>query len=120
MNAPNRKDSVIVPEGTPKLTATVDGKMPNATTFKFHREDHTLGQLLRMELLRDPSVRYAGYKHAHPLDNDIYVKVQAAAGVTPTVVLSNALKRLETEVTELQSQYRGQLAVARARDQAFG
>ena len=120
MNAPNRMDSVIIPEGMAKLTATVDGKMPNAKTFRFAREDHTLGHLMRMEMLRDPAVRFAGYKHPHPLENDILVKVQAAPGSTPGAVLSGALKRLETEVTELQSQYRTQLAVARAVDQAFG
>ncbi len=48
MNAPDRLDSYRLPEGMPKLTAAVDGKMPNATTFKFMREDHTLGHLLRM------------------------------------------------------------------------
>ena len=120
MNAPNRKDSIIVPEGFSKISAAVDGKMANATTYKFMREDHTLGQLLRMELLRDPAVRFAGYKHPHPLENDIVVKVQAAPGSTPNAVVEAALRRLETEFTVMQTAFRGQVEGLRRREAEIG
>ena len=42
-------------------------KVTNAGTFRFNKEDHTVANLLRMQLLRDPSVRFAGYYHPHPL-----------------------------------------------------
>lgn len=48
MNAPDRQDAVRLPEGMPKVSMAVDEKMPNAATFKLAREDHTLGNLLRM------------------------------------------------------------------------
>ncbi len=109
-----------MPEGVAKLTATIDGKMANATTYKFMREDHTLGQLLRMELLRDATVRFAGYKHPHPLDNDILLKVQSAPGSTPNQVLEGALKRLENEFTALQSSFRAQATKIKKGEEVIG
>ena len=37
----------MFPEG-PRVTSVADGKMANAATFTFLREDHTLGNMLRM------------------------------------------------------------------------
>lgn len=120
MNAPDRLDAVRVPEGLPKIAATVDGKMTNATTYRIMREDHTLGHLLRMELLRDPAVRFAGYKHPHPLENDILVKVQAAPGTTTTAVLSAAASRLETDFNSLQHSFREQVAAIVKKEEQIG
>ena len=35
---------------------------PNSAVFTFNKEDHTLGNLLRAHLLKDPHVIFAGYK----------------------------------------------------------
>ena len=43
-----------------KLTFIEDTKMPNAGLFVLGKEDHTMGNLIRMQLLRDTSVRFAG------------------------------------------------------------
>lgn len=61
------------------------------------------------ELLRDPAVKFAGYKHPHPLENDILLKVQAAPGVSTTSVLSAAAARLEAELGLLASSFREQV-----------
>lgn len=53
------------------------------------------------ELLRDSNVRFAGYKHPHPLENDIVIKIQTASGNQPTQVLSNAARRLEFDFRSL-------------------
>lgn len=58
----------------------MDTKMENAATFTFNKEDHTFGNLLRMQLLRDNRVRYAGYIHPHPLISRVDVKVQTVMG----------------------------------------
>ena len=39
-----------------KLTYTADTKIPNAGNFKILKEDHTLGNLVRMQLLQDRQV----------------------------------------------------------------
>lgn len=48
MNAPNRSDSYLLPEGAAKVTYEKDTKIPNAGKFTILREDHTMGNLIRM------------------------------------------------------------------------
>lgn len=35
---------------------------PNSSVFTFNKEDHTLANMLRSALLKDPHVTFAGYK----------------------------------------------------------
>lgn len=59
-----------------RLTYTPDAKIPNSGTFKIEREDHTLANLLRMELLKNDRVLFVGYKIPHPLDHHFLLRVQ--------------------------------------------
>jgi DNA-directed RNA polymerase II subunit RPB11 len=86
-----------------------DEKVPFAAVFTIAREDHTVGNLLRMELLRDPRVKFAGYKHPHPLDNDIILRVQSGITVSPAAVVVDAARRLEDELRVLQSAFEAQV-----------
>lgn len=43
-----------------KLAFIEDTKIPNAGLFILGKEDHTMGNLIRIQLLRDSSVRFAG------------------------------------------------------------
>lgn len=54
-------------------------------------------------------MRFAGYKHPHPLENDILVKVQTAAGASTTAALSAAAARLEAELGLLANSFREQV-----------
>jgi DNA-directed RNA polymerase II subunit RPB11 len=65
-------------------------------------------------------VRFAGYKHPHPLENDILVKVQTSQGSQPTAVLAECAKRLEGTFTLLQDEYRKQCSRARAEAMEIG
>ncbi|XP_021728512.1 DNA-directed RNA polymerases II, IV and V subunit 11-like isoform X2 [Chenopodium quinoa] len=65
MNAPDRYERFVVPEGVKKVL--------NAS-FTIEREDHTIGNILRMQLHRDPNVLFAGYKLPHPLQYKILVR----------------------------------------------
>jgi DNA-directed RNA polymerase II subunit RPB11 len=65
---------------------------------------------MRRELLRDPRVKFAGYKHPHPLDNDILIRIQTVVGSTPVQVLSESAKRLEDEFRTLQTQFERHVA----------
>ena len=47
-NIPDRLNAVLVPEGIARVSYVADSKMTNTGTFTFRREDHTLGNLLRM------------------------------------------------------------------------
>jgi len=50
--------------------------MPNSGTLTINKEDHTMGNLIRMQLLRDKQVKFAGYIHPHPLIHKIELRVQ--------------------------------------------
>lgn len=75
MNQPSRAEKFVLPEGVRKLTFTRDTKVSNAGTFIVQKEDHTLGNPVRMQLHRDPNVVFAGYQVPHPSDNRIVIKV---------------------------------------------
>lgn len=104
MNAPERSAAFLLDEdnGERKIEYTVDTKTTNAGVFKFNKEDHTVGNLLRMQLLRDPAVRFSGYQHPHPLLNYINLRIQTnSSNTTPIEVLSNAFEDLSDETEHL-------------------
>lgn len=41
--------------------------MPNSATYRIELEDHTLGDLVRIFLLKNEEVKFAGYRLPHPL-----------------------------------------------------
>jgi len=83
-----------------------DHQVTNAGTFKLNKEDHTVGNLFRMQLLRDPSVRFAGYYHPHPLVHFLNMKIQTNnSTVAPVEVLSSAIEDLSNETDHLTSQF---------------
>ena len=54
-----------------------DSKIPNAGTFIISHEDHTIGNIVRAQLLKDRKiVKFAGYRKPHPLDPKIELKIQ--------------------------------------------
>lgn len=75
------------PTAPRRMVYTKDSKKPNAGTFVLAKEDHTIGNLMRMQLLRDPSVRFAGYRMPHPLIFDCHIRVETMdARLTPVQV----------------------------------
>lgn len=107
MNAPERSASFLLDEdtGEVKIVFAADTKVSNAGTFTMNKEDHTIGNLLRMQLLRDPSVRFAGYMIPHPLINRIDMRIQTSSStVSPVEVLSSAIEDLGNETDHVMSQ----------------
>jgi DNA-directed RNA polymerase II subunit RPB11 len=108
MNAPERAAAFTLDEdaGERKIQYSTDTKTENAGKFTFNKEDHTVGNLLRLQLLRDPNVKFAGYIHPHPLLNYIELRVQTTtSNVAPTEVLSNAIEDLGGETDHLVMQF---------------
>mmetsp|Transcript_3808 Transcript_3808/g.5554 ORF Transcript_3808/g.5554 Transcript_3808/m.5554 type:complete len:127 (-) Transcript_3808:1274-1654(-) len=104
MNAPERASSFLLDEdiGEVKVTYSADTKVSNAGTFRFNKEDHTVANILRMQLLRDPMVRFAGYIHPHPLVHFFDFKIQTnSSTVAPQEVLSSAIEDLSNETDHL-------------------
>lgn len=48
MNQPSRAEKFVLPDGVRKLTFTRDTKVANAGTYVVQKEDHTLGNIVRM------------------------------------------------------------------------
>ncbi|CAB3404084.1 unnamed protein product [Caenorhabditis bovis] len=68
MNAPSAFESFLLLDEK-KIEIEKDTKVPNAAIFTLNKEDHTLGNMLKNQLLRDPNVLFAGYKNPHPLEH---------------------------------------------------
>lgn len=80
--------------------------MPNAAIFTVNKEDHTLGNLIRHQLLKDPNVIFAGYKVPHPLEHKFILRVQTTGDYTPQDALKNALSDLCSEISYIEEQFK--------------
>jgi len=102
MNAPETFAPFLLLEGEKKITITKDTKVPNAAHFVVMKEDHTLGNLLRAQLLKDPQVIFAGYRVPHPLEHKFVLRVQTTSDYSPHEAFTNALTDLMSEVSLLE------------------
>ena len=116
MNAPERHRSYQLDEGQARMTYEPDQRVASAGTFTINKEDHTVGNLLRMQLLRDSDTRFAGYQLPHPLEHVCHVKVETTPGRAPVEVMGAAVTDLRQEVELLDRGFRDECA--RAREEA--
>mmetsp|Transcript_18664 Transcript_18664/g.56412 ORF Transcript_18664/g.56412 Transcript_18664/m.56412 type:complete len:121 (+) Transcript_18664:361-723(+) len=107
-NAPDRFEKFTLPEGVKKITHEKDKKVPDAAKFVLEREDHTVGNLLRMQLHRDKNVMFAGYQVPHPLEYKLVIKVQTNGKHEPVNAMENCLKALEEEYGDIKQQFDAQ------------
>ncbi|TVU41356.1 hypothetical protein EJB05_14864 [Eragrostis curvula] len=105
MNAPDRYERFVVPEGTKKVSYERDTKIVNAASFTIEREDHTIGNILRMQLHRDPNVLFAGYKLPHPLQYKIIVRIHTTSQSSPTQAYTQAINDLDKELEYLKQAF---------------
>lgn len=106
MNAPASFESFLLHDGEKKIVIQKDTKVPNAAHFIINKEDHTLGNLLRAQLLKDPKVLFAGYKVPHPLEYKFVLRVQTTEGYMPQEALSTAITDLISELNLLEEQFK--------------
>jgi DNA-directed RNA polymerase II subunit RPB11 len=110
MNAPEQHELFTLPAGVKKITYIEDSRIQFAGTFTIHLEDHTVGNILRMQLLQDERVRFAGYKAPHPLEYKIEVKVQTNGQITPHQAVIEALQALSGTCKEVLRLFEAQLS----------
>ena len=93
-----------------KLSFIPDQKKPNAGTFIMRKEDHTLGNLIRIQLLRDDQVRFAGYRIPHPLIFEAQLRVETMDSKhKPADVFLTAIDDLKLEVDAIERAFKEQL-----------
>lgn len=107
MNAPGRYENIRLKPTESRVTVVADPKVPNSSIFYLAKEDHTLGNALRMSLLRDPRVRFAGYRMTHPLEYVCEIKVQTAdPEILPIETLIYSLELVNEEFMNIEAQFR--------------
>lgn len=109
MNAPERFESFVLPDGMKKVTLLPDTLTPNTVLITVNREDHTLGNLLCSALQRDPNVIFAGYKVPHPLEYHVVIRVQTERGHAPIDVVQHCIEKLIKELAGLGNDLKNEL-----------
>ena len=56
--------------------------------------------------MEDPDVLFAGYRHAHPLDSHIEVKIRTTGNVDPLSALKSNTNELLNEINTLENRFR--------------
>ncbi|PWN91717.1 RBP11-like subunits of RNA polymerase [Acaromyces ingoldii] len=77
----------------------------SAATYCLHQEDHTLGNVIRYMLMKNPQVQYCGYSNPHPSEPKIHLRIQMFDGQSSLVALKEALDNLETLFETIGSSY---------------
>ncbi|CAJ2665283.1 DNA-directed RNA polymerase ii subunit rpb11-like protein [Trifolium pratense] len=109
MNAPDRYERFVVPQGTKKVSYERDTKIINAASFTIEREDHTIGNILRMQLHKDPNVLFAGYKLPHPLQYKIIARIHTTSQSSPMQAYNQSINDLDKELDHLKSGFEAEL-----------
>ena len=121
MNKPDDFDSWRMPDdgSREKVVVIKDTKVPSAAMFVIEREDHTLGHMMRTQLLEDPNVLFGGYRVPHPLEPAIQIKVQTRIdGPNPAQAFHSSLDTLLAELNTFEERFK--VAVGAAQQQAAG
>lgn len=106
MNAPNRSDLYVLEDGEKAVEVMEDTKIPNAATIKIVKQDHTLGNMLRAQLLSMPQILFAGYKVPHPLHPYFLLKVQTDGTISPQEILEQACTKLIGTLSSLETKFK--------------
>ncbi|XP_055591065.1 DNA-directed RNA polymerase II subunit RPB11 [Uranotaenia lowii] len=105
MNAPPTFESFLLYEGEKKIIKELDTKVPNAAIFTVNKEDHTLGNMIRQQLLKDPNVLFAGYKLPHPLEHKFVIRIQTTSESSPQEAFMNAITDLLSELSLFEERF---------------
>jgi len=105
VHAPENFELFIIPEGKNKVEYVEDSKLPNTGMFTILLEDHTLGNLIKMQLLRDERVRFSGYRKPHPLENKVEIKISTNGECTPGEALRETIKNLVMDIDQCSKRF---------------
>jgi DNA-directed RNA polymerase II subunit RPB11 len=101
----------LMPAKGEKLEYEEVENMVNAGRITIFYEDHTLGNCVRTQLLRDPDVTFAGYRMPHPLYPKCEIRIQTTDNSTPKQAFQTAVRDLIDHVTSLETSYTEQLKI---------
>eukprot|EP00505_MAST-04D_sp_SCG-Rhode-Island_P006095 Stramenopile-MAST_4_protein_6095 len=94
MNAPERKSSFVLDRGQRKITYEADTRIENGGNFVINKEDHTIGNLLVSDLVKNEHIKFAAYQKPHALLTHINLKVATDGAKTPLKVMIESVKNI--------------------------
>jgi len=106
LNAPPPQWHFKLDDGEKRIVYDRDSKVVDSGVFRINKADHTTGNLLRMSLLEDDDVLFAGYRNPHPLEQHINVRVRTRPTTTPVRALQNSIKNLKEELDTIEQAFR--------------
>jgi len=110
MNAPNRHELFVLEDGEKGVEVIEDTKIPNAATFKIFKQDHTLANMLRGQLLALPCTLFAGYRVPHPSEPYFILKIQTDGSIRPVEALEQAGNALLKLIADLQAKFKAEFS----------
>ncbi|KAJ5180449.1 hypothetical protein N7492_003659 [Penicillium capsulatum] len=111
---PDVYEAILLAPGEKKIDVEIDTRLPNAAIFTFHKEDHTLGNLIRARLLKTPNVIFAAYKVPHPLTPNFELRVQTDGVIAPRQAVINASQALIKDLGILSREFTKEYELAKA------
>ncbi|CDW83457.1 rna polymerase ii core subunit [Stylonychia lemnae] len=66
-----------------------DSRVRHQGILTIKQEDHSLGNLVRHQLLENPRVKFSGYRKPHPLEEHVEIKVFLSIFLIPFQVQTN-------------------------------
>ncbi|KIJ25333.1 hypothetical protein M422DRAFT_178612 [Sphaerobolus stellatus SS14] len=110
MNQPNRHEWFVLEDGEKGVEVIEDTKIPNAATIKIYKQDHTLANMLRAQLLALPCILFAGYRVPHPLNPHFLLKIQTDGSIRPVEALEQAGNALLKLIADLQMKFKAEFS----------
>ncbi|EPE32335.1 RBP11-like subunits of RNA polymerase [Glarea lozoyensis ATCC 20868] len=101
----DRFELFLLGDDEKKCSEEVDTRTPNSSVFTFHKEDHTLANMIRAHLLKDQHILFAGYKIPHPLFAKFELRIQTDGVITPKEALVNSCKALVGDLAILSREF---------------
>lgn len=108
-NAPDRFALFILGPGEKRLEIQEDPRIAHAVSVVLNKEDHTLGNMIRYAVMRQPHVLFCGYQVPHPLEPKVVIRIQTTGDVTPVQTLQAACEQLIANVDATRNQFRQQV-----------
>uniref|UniRef100_G3QPD8 DNA-directed RNA polymerase RBP11-like dimerisation domain-containing protein n=1 Tax=Gorilla gorilla gorilla TaxID=9595 RepID=G3QPD8_GORGO len=71
---------------------------------------------LKVQLLKDPQVLFAGYKVPHPLEHKIIIRVQTTPDYSPQEAFTNAITNLISELSLLEECFQVRAGIAKTQE----
>ncbi|KAJ5088220.1 hypothetical protein N7456_011836 [Penicillium angulare] len=102
---PEPYESILLGPGESKIDVEVDTRMPSASIFTFHKEDHTLGNLLCARLHKHENVIFSAYRVAHPLTPNMELRVQTDGQITPRAAVIQVCNKLIKELGQFSREF---------------